>query len=569
MTLGINRKVILLTFSIILVFGFGLGYYIIQYQTRILKLELDERINVLMNNLSIISEYPVLIRDKETIVRLTKGMLSQRDIVFCRIEDTSGEFFYEEGLEDTGFVGKHSTTIVVKKIADGTDEDLVLGISKEVTEIIGMIHLGVSHSSLNRKLDKMKMVIAVTVICTIITTCLTIYFLLERVLGRPVYQLVKATENISKGNLKEKVPIDTKDEIGVLAASFNRMTNNLLETTVSRNYVDNIIRNMTESLIVVSRKRTVRTVNQNTLDLLGYKEDEVLDQPIEMFIEESMGLFEWTEDDSLIRNENIQNKEVSYIKKDRSTIPVLISASVMFDTDGNIQGIICVGMDITERKKSDRQMRDSLREKEVLLKEIHHRVKNNLQVIISLLSLQSQFVKDENVIQMLQQCQNRVNSIAIIHEKIYRSEDLSSIKLNAYVESLANELLASYKISTGIVRLKLDIEDILLGIDTCIPCGLIINELMSNSLKYAFPENKTGDIQILIHKMSSGEIEINFSDSGIGLPGLLDFKNSPSFGFRMIVDLVEFKLMGEIKQIKGNGTKFQIRFKEVIYNKRI
>lgn len=241
MILGINRKVILLTFSIILVFGFALGYYIIRYQTRILKLELDERINVLMDNLSTISEYPVLIRDKESITRLTKGVMSQKDIVFCRVEDMSGDFFYEESSEDAGPVSKHSTTIVVKNYIEGIDEDLILGTSKEVTEIIGMIHLGVSHSSLNRKLHNVKMVMAVTIIITIFTTCLTIYILLKRILGRPIYQLVKATENISKGNLKNKVPIGSKDEIGVLAASFNRMIDNLLETTVSKDYVENIL----------------------------------------------------------------------------------------------------------------------------------------------------------------------------------------------------------------------------------------------------------------------------------------------------------------------------------------
>ncbi len=569
MILGINRKVILLTFSIILFFGFVLGYYIIRYQTKILKLELEERINVLMNNLSIISEYPILIKDKETVIRLAKGVLSQKDIVSCRIESISGDFIYEEELESVGVVSKHSAAIVVKKIADGVEEDLILGTSKEVAEVIGMIHLGVSHSSLNRKMDKVKMVIAVTVIFTIITTCLMIYFLLKRILGRPVYQLVKATENISRGNLVEKVSINTKDEIGVLAASFNRMTDNLLETTVSRNYVDNILRNMMESLIVVSPDGTIKTVNQNTLDLLGYKEDELLNQPFYLISKESMDFSKLTEDGSLVKKGNIQNKEIFYIKKDCSTIPVLFSASTMFDTKGEIQGIICVGMDITERKESERQIQNSLREKEVLLREIHHRVKNNLQVIISLLNLQSQYVKDQDVIQMFQQCQNRVNSIAIIHEKIYRSKNLSSIKLKDYIGDLANDLFASYKISTGKIGLKLDIEDISLGIDSSMPCGLIINELISNSLKYAFPENKAGEIEIVIHKISRGEIELVFIDNGIGLPDMIDFKNSPSFGFRMIVDLVEFKLMGEIKQIQDKGTKFRIRFKEIVYDKRI
>ncbi len=569
MTLGINRKVILLTFSIILVFGCSLGFYIIRYQTQIFKLELNERTSVLINNLSIISEYPVLIRDKETIVRLTKGMISQKDIVFCRIEDISGDFFYEEGSVEGGTVSKISTTIVMNKPTNENEEDLILGTSKEVAEIIGLIHLGVSHSSFNRRLNEIKLVILLTVAFTIITACLTIYFLLKRMLGQPVHQLVKATKNISRGNLIEKVSIERKDEIGILAASFNMMTDNLFKTTVSKNYVDNIIHNMMESLIVVSPNGTIMTVNQNTLDLLCYKEVEVINQSIDMILEESIWFFQWMENVSLVKKENVINKEVFYIKKDKGTLPVLLSASVMLDTDGKIQGIICVGMDITERKKSERQMRDSLKEKEVLLQEIHHRVKNNLQVIISLLNLQSRYVKDPNIIQMFQECQNRVNSIAIIHEKIYHSKDLSRIKLKEYIEDLANDLFMSYNINTGKVSLKLDIDDIALGIDTSIPCGLIINELIANSLKYAFSENKPSEVKIEIHRMSSGEIELTFSDNGIGLSDTTDFKNSPGFGFRMIMDLVEFKLMGEIKKIQGKGTKFQIRFKEIVYKKRI
>ena len=564
MILGINREEILLTFSIILVFGFALGYYIIRYQTRILKLELDERINVLMDNLSTISEYPVLIRDKESITRLTKGVMSQKDIVFCRVEDMSGDFFYEESSEDAGPVSKHSTTIVVKNYIEGIDEDLILGTSKEVTEIIGMIHLGVSHSSLNRKLHNVKMVMAVTIIITIFTTCLTIYILLKRILGRPIYQLVKATENISKGNLKNKVPIGSKDEIGVLAASFNRMIDNLLETTVSKDYVENILNNMRESLLVISPSGLISTVNQNILELLGYTEDEIVNKPVDMIFEEAKDFIKWRDDVSLAKRATIRNRETFYITKDSNKIPVLFSASVMLDPEGSIQGIICVAVDITERKRSESRMQDSLREKEVLLKEVHHRVKNNLQVVISLLSLQSQYVKDQNAIQMLQECQDRVNSIAIIHEKIYHSKDLSKIKLKEYVEDLANNLFVSYKISTGKVRLKLDIENISLGIDTSIPCGLIINELMSNSLKYAFPGNRAGEVEIIIHKMSNGEIGFIFSDNGIGLSDMIDFKDSPGFGFRMIVDLVEFKLMGEIKQIQDKGTKFEIRFKEIV-----
>lgn len=234
MRISISTKVISLVFCVIFFWGLALGYYVVRYQAHILKLEMDERVTVLMNNLSFNSEYPLLIEDKEAIVRLTKGILAQRDIVFCRIEDESKNFFYEEGSKEAGTTSEYATTIVSKTAAEESGEELILGIPRELEKKIGKVYLRASHSGLKEKLTKAKKIIAATIIPSIIITCLMIYLLLRRFVGLPIKQLVKATEKISQGNLNNKVPVETRDEIGVLAVSFNKMTESLLQTTLSK-----------------------------------------------------------------------------------------------------------------------------------------------------------------------------------------------------------------------------------------------------------------------------------------------------------------------------------------------
>ncbi|MFQ5713816.1 MAG: ammonium transporter [Candidatus Scalinduaceae bacterium] len=211
----------------------------------------------------------------------------------------------------------------------------------------------------------------------------------------------------------------------------------------------------------------------------------------------------------------------------------------------------------------------SLKEKEVLLREIHHRVKNNMQVISSLIRLQSRNVKDEQQIEMLKESQNRIKAMALIHEKLYRSKDLANIDFNDYIKNLVNDLFLSYKASTGKVTLKMNIETVSFGIDTAIPCGLIINELVSNSLKYAFPEGKDGEIKISLRTLDEGDIELIVSDNGVGIPKDLDFRNTESLGLRLITNLAETQLQGKVELNRNKGTEFQIKYKEVKYKERV
>lgn len=224
-------------------------------------------------------------------------------------------------------------------------------------------------------------------------------------------------------------------------------------------------------------------------------------------------------------------------------------------------------MDALEKESAKTQ--NSLREKEMLLREIHHRVKNNLQIISSLLSLQSRYRKDEQAIEMAKESQNRIKAMALIHEKLYRSKDFANVEFNDYIRDMVNDLFASYKVNSSSIALNMDIENISLGIDTAIPAGLIVNELITNCLKHAFPEGKDGEIRISLRSLNDNEKELIVSDNGVGLPEYLDIKKAESLGLRMITNLTERSLHGKVDIIKGNGTKFQIIFKEKEYKDRV
>lgn len=211
----------------------------------------------------------------------------------------------------------------------------------------------------------------------------------------------------------------------------------------------------------------------------------------------------------------------------------------------------------------------SLQEKELLLREIHHRVKNNLQVISSLLSLQSRSSKDEQAIEMAKESQNRIKVMALIHEKLYSSKGFANVEFNDYIKNLVNDLFASYRVSASRISLKMEIEDISLGIDTAIPTGLIINELVTNCLKYAFTKDNDGEIRISLRSLDDGQNELIVSDNGVGIPENLDIKNAESLGLRMITNLTERSLHGNVSIKRSKGTEFRIIFKEKEYKDRL
>ncbi|MBI5055979.1 MAG: HAMP domain-containing protein [Nitrospirae bacterium] len=225
---------------------------------------------------------------------------------------------------------------------------------------------------------------------------------------------------------------------------------------------------------------------------------------------------------------------------------------------------------VYQREAANVKLLERTEEKEVLLKEIHHRVKNNMQVISSLLSLQSDQIDDRQYIELFDESRNRIRSMSLIHEKLYQSNDLAHIDFNDYVKSLANGLLMFYGTNNGSISLNIKAEELSLAIDTAIPCGLIINELVSNALKYAFPKDRKGEIKISFRKITGEDkYELVVSDNGAGIPEGIDIRAVKSLGMQLIVNLVEHQLKGELALDRSSGTKYFIRFKELKYKNRI
>jgi PAS domain S-box-containing protein len=226
-----------------------------------------------------------------------------------------------------------------------------------------------------------------------------------------------------------------------------------------------------------------------------------------------------------------------------------------------------VGNDITERKKAEEEILRSLKEKELLLREIHHRVKNNLQIISTLLTLQSSQSKKINVNDLYRESQNRIQSIALIHENLYHSEDLAHINFEAYVKGLVTDLFDSYGVDSRKIKLNLQIDHVTMGIETAIPCGLIINELVSNSLKHGFSGLETGQINVILDKISDFEYSLVISDTGTPFPMDINLLSNDTLGLELIKNLV--KQLDADLSFNQDNKEFKIVFKELEYKERI
>lgn len=224
--------------------------------------------------------------------------------------------------------------------------------------------------------------------------------------------------------------------------------------------------------------------------------------------------------------------------------------------------------EIAERIKIEQQLEQSIKEKEILLKEIYHRVKNNLQVISSLIKLQIDFTDEQSTKEFLKMSQTRVKTMALVHEKLYRSDNLNSLNLQKYIETLVTHLLSIYSVKPGFVSVNTNAGNINLGIDIAIPCALIINELVSNSLRHAFPADRKGYININLQKETDGSIQLAVLDNGIGLPAEFDLYNSKGMGMQIVTTLSE-QIDGKIEVKKSPLTVFIVKFKQDVYPSRL
>ena len=393
-----------------------------------------------------------------------------------------------------------------------------------------------------------------------------------RLISRPVRSITNVMGQLADGNLSAEVgDLRRRDEIGAMAKAVEVFRENAIEKQAAeealrkeRDRAQMYLNIAGVMFVVINVEGEVTLINKKGCEILGYDEGEIVGKNwFDNFLytddkETVKGVF-----DQLISGdiEHVEYVEKNILNKNGQSRFIAWHNTILQDEEGNIIGTLSSGEDITEQKEAEKKIKASLEEKDVLLREIHHRVKNNMQVVISLLRLQSEKIKDKQYADMFQESQERIKSMALIHEKLYQSKDLVRIDFNEYIKSLMNGLFRSHGIDPGRIVTKLKVEDVSLGLDHALPCGLIINELVSNSLKYAFPEDRKGEISVTLRSITEDKIELIVSDDGIGIPEDLDFKNTAgSLGLDLVTILAEHQLGGKIELKRAGGTRFSITF---------
>jgi PAS domain S-box-containing protein len=343
----------------------------------------------------------------------------------------------------------------------------------------------------------------------------------------------------------------------------------LLATRKFYKKLDQILESTSEGIYGIDTEGNCTFVNRSALQMLGYKEKDIIGKKTHQLIHHSYEdgtAYPPQECKIMIAlkklNASRADDEV-YWRSDGTSFPVEYSSHPIIQ-NGILKGGVIAFNDITERKTSAEMLENSLFEKEILLKELHHRVKNNMQIISSLLNLQSSYINNPLIVDMFKESQNRIKSMALIHEKLYQTKELARINLKDYIKDLAGELVRSYKSNNNSIEVKTDIPEVYTGLDSIIYLGLIINELLTNSLKHAFNKSGDGIIQITITQIEKSGIELVISDNGKGFPENFDLAGSETLGLSLVNSLVD-QLGGRIEysSIEGN-TEFRILIMNIL-----
>ena len=392
-----------------------------------------------------------------------------------------------------------------------------------------------------------------TALSVLLAIVLAVY--IYKSIANPLARVSASAKKLGEGKLDERIEISSKDEIGELSEAFNAMAAGLQNKTVSKAYVDNIIESIHEALFVTDTEDRIIRVNSAAAKLVGHPAEEMLNRPVNDFynMAEQGHIYE-------VNRKNNKSFEFSLIHKNKTAVPVLFSEADLLDNQGNRVGKVAVVSDITDRIKHEEEIRGTLEEKEVMLAEIHHRVKNNLAVISGILQLQSHSAENEEVEKALSDSQMRIQSMALVHEMLYESESLAYIEYDKYVNNLLQAISSMHMNGKKNIRMSSDVEPISLNINQAIPCSLLINELIVNSFKHAFKKQREGEIKFQMRQVDDS-IKLIIEDNGKGFD-MKEFSASDSLGSTLIKTL-SMQLKGDFsieENPKKKGSKFIIEF---------
>jgi PAS domain S-box-containing protein len=376
-----------------------------------------------------------------------------------------------------------------------------------------------------------------------------------------VFLVVLTEPGLPFGSVQSRIPRLTSlgfviECAGVALAMWRHRLFALSPTTAA----ESIMETLTDSVLLVDSSGKIVAANSSALELLGYQESELAHQPVASILPDQEAS---RSDDSNTRQpawmDSTSQIETVLLAKRGRQIPISLSTSVVQDDEDADYGVVYVARDLTQRKRAEEQIEKSLREKEVLLREIHHRVRNNLQLISSLLMLQSEEYPDERTATALRTSRNRIQSMAVIHETLYQCDYLANIDLADCIRNLVDHLAHTYDVDADTITTEVDVGQVTLSADLVVQCGLIINELVSNAFKHAFPAGRTGTLSVAVYPDGNDNVILTISDNGVSLPPEVSLPKADSLGLQLVHMLIQ-QLAAEIEVDRSAGTTFKIRF---------
>jgi PAS domain S-box-containing protein len=351
-------------------------------------------------------------------------------------------------------------------------------------------------------------------------------------------------------------PIETEEGPMVLSAIVD-----ISERKHSEERFRLVVEAAPSAMVMINARGEIEMVNAQAERVFGYSRAEMLGQPVEMLVPDRFrghhpALRQSFGQESQARPMGA-GRDLFARRKDGSEFPVEIGLNPI-ETDDGVKVLSAI-VDISDRKQKEQRIQQALEEKDVLLGEIHHRVKNNLQIVHSLLDLQSGQVSDPAALAMLRDSQNRVHSMALIHQTLYQSQDFARLDFGTFLDSFVPVLISSYSRHGNQIGLEIAASDVSLPINSAIPCGLIVNELVSNALKHAFPDGRKGKILLELTPEPDGNLVLVVSDDGVGIPAALDIETAGTLGLQLVT-MLSAQLRGSLDIRRRDPTRFTLRF---------
>lgn len=511
----------------------------------------------------------VLATDIASLDIFVNEMLRYPDVLYARIKNHQGQLLASAGSPD-----HLKRTFELDNTFHDVDDGIfdANSIIRESGMTFGVVEIGLSINKLQQLVDDAKKYgISIALFEMFLVALFS--FVLGGYLTRQLSSLTEGSQRIASGNFGFQIEARGKDELAQTARAFNTMSLKVRdiydEINEREQYWRQVFNSTLDAVIVIDSQGIVKSYNVGAELMLGYTASEVIGQNVSMLMPEPHrhSHDEYIQNYMATGHANIIGKSRDFVIYQKNGEPLTINLRVTEMIDMEETLFIGVLHDISELKKNEATILQSLREKEVLLKEIHHRVKNNLMVVSSILDMQKSPEEDSVLNQAINTSQDRINSMSMIHEILYRSDDLSKVDFSSYLDALIDNLLSVYSTSNLQIHTDRQLDDLALNVETATPLGLIVNELVTNSMKYAFKSRTSGRLGISLKAHGEASFSLCVSDDGQSTKNIVNLETDSGLGWQLIKLLVK-QLDAEITVDQSQGFKVCIEINELEYHKR-